>query len=188
MKHFGILAIAALLSACTPKPLVMKSETESVKTAPMRKVVIVDQSSLLHPLVAEAFYAPIVDGLQDKLSEHAIPSSITVMDQKSLNPNDGLIVELKRTGARHIIYIQPTKINAIDPEKSLAVRTGLRVDFVRDYILTFTIADLAAKKNIWKGTIETPRTHIFHKGEVPEIMSLLEAELVKVGLIQLPQK
>lgn len=188
MRRLLVTALCCLLAACATNPLTIQAEAGALPNAPMKNVVIADESDGIDPLVAESFYTPIVDSLRNRLSDLGIQSAVAAVDQKSLNPNANLAQEIRRSKARHIIYVQPTKIRYVDPEASFAVRSRVQRNFVGEYILTFTIADLAIGKNVWKGTIQTPKNHLFHKDELPAMMALLETELQKANLISSPGK
>ena len=163
----------------------MKVESERSLTRPIKRIVVVDDGSTFHDLINEKFYWPLVDALQKRLSDLGIESRSVTLDKKALNPGDAISKSLQESGARHVLFVQLTRVRSSDPNKASALLSGV---FISEYSLSFVIRDAGIEKNIWKANVEAGRGHTGSKQEIEEIMDKLEVELLIAGLAVPPYK
>lgn len=181
-RLIALLGLALFLSSCSsPRPMLMKAESEASLVRPLDRVVIVANGDLFPDQVHERFFQPAIDQIQDVFERYGIESWVVKQDTKSLNPTESVIKKVQSVRARYVLYFSASKVRGVDPEKAAWVRPE---NLVGGYTLSFMVSDLAMRKNVWKAELSSVQGQRAMKEELPEIREKLEEELLQSGLLK----
>ncbi|MFZ2266187.1 MAG: hypothetical protein WAV95_01280 [Azonexus sp.] len=185
-RLIALLALVLLLPSCSsPRPMLMKVESEASLVRPLDRVVIVANGDLFPDQVHERFFQPVIDQMQDVFEKYGIESWVVKQDTKSLNPTESVINKVRSVRARYVLYFSASRVRGVDPEKTAWVRPE---NLVAGYTLSFMVSDLAMRKNVWKAELSSVQGQRAMKEEIPEIRAKLEEELLQAGLLNATNK
>ncbi|MDQ5877361.1 MAG: hypothetical protein QG616_2472 [Pseudomonadota bacterium] len=183
LVRFIVVATLSLgIVGCASNPMTMQSVVEPGQVKPLQRMLIVANGDLFPDATKTAFFVPTVESVKAMLAEYGVASWSIELKGNALNPFDQVASYAKMLDAQHVLFLTVANVSSYGP-RNVPVENKQQPRLISGYGYSFAIAEIATRRNIWKGELRSGSDYSGNDNEVRQVQEKLREHLVRTGLL-----